>query len=202
MSVQSNSPAYPDVSPCCEECSCEADCYSFQNCCPDAITFDALDQPPIIPCVPWYNVYGINVTLDDPSEQYGYRVISSCPPGNIFHTSTELCGKASRSLDIIVSDSTGRVYRNEDCALCNGVTTFTRWGIRMLSCDGLFFQTFDSLEDRDNYVRNHCSIVAVPPEEKSNKYGLRNDAFSGKFHVSNGNFTQNCEGNVNEADIS
>ncbi|XP_052247100.1 uncharacterized protein LOC127855498 isoform X2 [Dreissena polymorpha] len=163
----------PDVSPCCEECSCEADCYSFQNCCPDAITFDALDQPPIIPCVPWYNVYGINVTLDDPSEQYGYRIISSCPPGNIFHKSTELCGKASRSLDIIVSDSTGRVYRNEDCALCNGVTTFTRWGIRILSCDGLFFQTFDSLEDRDNYARNHCSIVAVPPEEKVNRCVLR-----------------------------
>ena len=157
---------HPDLTPCCEECSCEADCYSFQNCCPDAVTFDVPDQPPIIPCVPWYNVYGINVTLDDPSEQYGYRVISSCPPGNIFHKSTELCGKASRFLDIVVSDSKGRVYRNENCALCHGVTAFIRWEIRLNTCDDLFFQTFDTQEDRDNYVRNHCLVVAVPPKEK------------------------------------
>ncbi|KAH3771956.1 hypothetical protein DPMN_173285 [Dreissena polymorpha] len=63
-------------------------------------------------------------SIVDPSEQYGYRIISSCPPGNIFHKSTELCGKASRFLDIIVSESKGRVYRNEDCALCHGVTAF------------------------------------------------------------------------------
>ncbi|KAH3716984.1 hypothetical protein DPMN_059720 [Dreissena polymorpha] len=86
-----------------------------------------------------------------------------------FYKCTELCGKASRSLNIIVSDSNGRVYRNEDCALCNGVTAFTMWDIRIITCDGLFFQTLDTYEDWDSYVRNHCSVVAVPPNGKVNR---------------------------------
>ncbi|KAH3694658.1 hypothetical protein DPMN_082098 [Dreissena polymorpha] len=84
-----------------------------------------------------------------------------------------MCEKASRSLDHVVSDSKGRVYRNEDCALCHGVTAFKKWEIRISMCDGLFSQTFDTLEDRDNYVLNHCLALAIPPDKKVNRCALR-----------------------------
>ncbi|KAL4231084.1 hypothetical protein ACF0H5_008667 [Mactra antiquata] len=144
--------------PCCQKCSCGEDCQLFGNCCPDK------DLKPEVqvkyPCVSvdlYYNQpRGIRVfTYTD----LFYHVIDDCP--SIF-LSNEY-PRCSDPLDledyVFVSDRhTGRVYKNKDCAKCNGVKQYKEWQMAT-NCphksEGL------TREEWFSYVLTWCTITPI-----------------------------------------
>lgn len=151
---------------CCQECSCDADCYEIGNCCPDApfATAGKLKYP----CV---NFSGLmNISLETPDDSLWFHVIDKCQDqfSLLAHFG---CYHAMDLEDLVpVSDPTnGRVYKNKHCATCNGVYNYVNWNLK-ISCSDIFLYSFQTTEQRNMYIfqnREKCRVNPVPPDEKA-----------------------------------
>ena len=146
--------------PCCNQCSCEDNCWETHNCCPDKIyNNDTTTQEVIGKCTSSL-VKGGTETLF----VHHFRVLDTCGYANYTKEIRSKCEGEISSMEefIWVSDAvTGKVYRNRYCALCNAVDVYAPWNIWTV-CHGLSYQTFMSFE---GVMSDSCPIVFYPPED-------------------------------------
>lgn len=152
---------------CCQKCSCDPKCYEIGNCCPDA-PFATAGQLKY-PCI---NLLVLNDSsfLSDTDTNVWYHAIDRCPDmfSNLAHYR---CYHPMNLQDlVVVSDpANGKVYKNKHCAICNGVYNYLNWKLKLF-CDDIFLQSFQTTEERDNYIfqnRKKCPVYPVPADEKN-----------------------------------
>ena len=158
--------------PSCLPCSCDNDCWEFQNCCPDKE--ETISQPTILPCK-LSKVKGLTGIYDPPSigdilnQRAGanFRVVYSCPASENNITLKQKCAGNNRDRlrDYVwVSDSTnGMPYRNIHCAKCHGVEQFWFWSIQT-SCQGILDA---AVNIEETILSMDCDITNVVQEEKA-----------------------------------
>lgn len=167
-----------EIGSCCQKCSCDPDCYTVGNCCPDMERFlakDAINIEPIYACVFPEELLNIPRNLSIPRKMYSnvpFRIIDSCPNKS---EPFPKCENPETLQDyVIVSDiSNNFVYKNMHCARCNDVKYFTDWTLLTL-CPGLMWEFFKTVKDMHDFILKHCLLKARPPEsfelEKSTCY--------------------------------
>ena len=121
--------------PCCTQCSCSPSCWMFGTCCPD-IEQNMPSKPELAVCQYNFQIFSSNLVslIDDKHLKVQYRMINSCPTGNIDEDIVSKCENFSKinpqSFDDIalVSDALehDEIYRNRYCAACHGVTNVIR----------------------------------------------------------------------------
>ena len=145
------------VSPCCDDCSCDDDCWKKGNCCPDK--HNATNRSPSIEC---------QETLVKGSSNYydfnAYWVVKKCPETTTNTTLARKCkGKSLRSIDdyIWVSDpASNAIYNNKWCAECHGINETVEWSVGT-ECIDMLKGDFD-FKDETNMDR--CNLIMIPPE--------------------------------------
>ena len=155
---------YTIVTPCCQECSCEPSCVQFKRCCPDAPYLP--NEELIIPCISTFTHYNVNKNHSQTghTSRY-YRIVDHCPVEEKNTTLKQLCLQPDTFSDIAIvsGSSSGNVYGNKYCALCNDETDFVMWKLYLFSCPLVSEIRFQSFADRDKYIMEHCPIDVKPP---------------------------------------
>ncbi|KAL4224919.1 hypothetical protein ACF0H5_015615 [Mactra antiquata] len=121
------SPSKTGLMPCCQRCSCEPDCELFGNCCPDKeLTPEIQVKYPCVSLDEYYNApRAVKIRV---ATNVFYHIIDDCP--SVVHSIQYPRCSVPRELEdyVFVSDvQTGRVYKNTDCAKCNGVKQYAEW---------------------------------------------------------------------------
>ncbi|KAL4235746.1 hypothetical protein ACF0H5_004138 [Mactra antiquata] len=144
--------------PCCQKCSCEADCQLFGNCCPDKELTSGVVRYPCVDLDQYYNKPRGIPTITTRTNVF-YHVIDDCPT-TVNSYEYPKCS-APRDLEdlIFVTDRlTGRVYKNKDCAKCHGVKEYVEWEIATncpYKSEGL------TREEWFSYVLKSCIITPI-----------------------------------------
>lgn len=148
-----------DIS-CCAPCSCTDGCSEFNSCCPDKEDYTFNKQ------LPSCKTRAIKMMVFEFDPKDGYQVVDSCP---ITETNIEVIEgcHASNMTDIIhmiwVSDiTTGKVFQNQFCAECNGVTSFIHWHLRT-DCLNALLDNFSVSLDIMVHSK-YCSIIREIPK--------------------------------------
>ena len=121
--------------PCCLPCSCEENCWRIGNCCPDRNVTDF--EFPELKCIDTM----VKRRANDNSLYAGYtvgiqryRVKDSCLGSENNETLIKLCTEDDKTTiekyTWVSEKSSGRIFQNRYCALCNNVTDFVEWQIR------------------------------------------------------------------------
>ena len=155
-----------DRVPCCAPCSCEDTCWELGNCCPDK-----------------HHIKTPDATCDDSMTKTSatalyrrrYFVVGDCPAATKNATLVERCklrNKSSIEDYMWVSDkTTGKIFGNKYCALCNGVPESSSWRMRT-TCTGIL--TVPISEAVEYILSNSsCGIINESPErliDETNKY--------------------------------
>ena len=142
--------------PCCLPCSCDDDCWAFENCCLDKDLID-VTRPRIVPCIDSY----VN-----PRNTYGghFRVIDTCTGSKDGSNLEPKCSRENRTSfeDFVwVSDETGKIYLNKHCAKCHGIKETIPWQIRT-TCFDILTTTFDNVLEA--LLSENCNIINTLPE--------------------------------------
>ncbi|KAL4224892.1 hypothetical protein ACF0H5_015588 [Mactra antiquata] len=152
--------------PCCQKCSCEPDCQLFGNCCPDKeLTPDVQVRYPCVAIDEYYNKRR-SINVFTPTNVF-YHVIDDCPT-IIRSIEYPKCSDPYDLEDyVFVSDRlTGRVYKNKDCAKCNGVEQYAEWDM-MTDCptesEGL------TREEWFSYVLKSCAMTPILSDTSVNQ---------------------------------
>ena len=114
-------------------CKCDVDCQVFGDCCcasvltPPSKT-EALQPGVKLDCVSTY----LNPDIQVLAENKGFLMISTCPDSWMEMedgATADFCISSNTStvLPPVTSTATGMVYKNEFCALCNGVSELVTW---------------------------------------------------------------------------
>ena len=114
-------------------CKCDVDCQVFGDCCcasvptPPSKT-EALQPGVKLDCISTY----LNPDIQVLTENKGYLMISTCPDSWMEMedgATADFCISSNTStvLPPVTSTATGMVYKNEFCALCNGVSELVTW---------------------------------------------------------------------------
>lgn len=93
-----------------------------------------------------------------------YRVIGACPKEQNFSL-VQSCIFPQKLEDFIpVSGrTTGRVYGNRHCAMCNGETEVDLWTLYVVECNEYQPKTFKTFQESDEYILENCMLNAIPP---------------------------------------
>ena len=147
-------------------CKCDVDCQVFGDCCcasvptPPAKT-DSLQPGVKLDCISTY----VNPEIQVLAENNGFLMISSCPDSwmEMEDGATEefcICSNTSTILPPVTSTATGMVYKNEFCALCNGVTKLVAWQTDLfcnpMVYDLLFFNNISDMLLIINLLQRNC----------------------------------------------
>ena len=157
---------FPDH-PCCEDCSCEDNCWETKTCCPDKEIMETRD--------PVQNCHASIVKKRNKSTLYNglfygieaYRIIDNCPESEQNVTVINKC--ALLDIDHIsdynwVSNfSTGTIYQNKFCAVCHGKTGLTEWRMEA-RCEEVLYSTFSNLKLL--LLSDKCDIINRVPSGK------------------------------------
>ena len=155
----------PAYTACCKPCSCTSDCVKADNCCPDApVNHEEADTCQCITANEnLNNKRGMStaVPMSGP-----YRIVDTCP-SDTNSTIAKRCTvkRALTDYMFVTSMHIYTVYANRHCALCNGKTDFLPWKLFSKYCPGLFSMTFQTFQERDDYIIDNCTLDAVPPAD-------------------------------------
>ena len=155
---------FPGHHPCCEDCSCEDNCWETKTCCPDKeiiYTLDAVENCHVTIVkkrnkTALYN--GINNGVR------AYRIIDKCPTTE---RNVSMINKCSLSDVTHISDynwvsnfSTGKIYQNKFCAACHGETGLTEWRMEA-RCEDVLYSNFSNLKSL--LLSDKCDIINREP---------------------------------------
>ncbi len=153
-------------------CKCDRLCHMFQDCCCQATgsqeesTTLSLDEGVKFECFSKFVSPDITVV----SENEAFLMTASCPRRGSDLASERRCVNSSSSLPPVTDLTTGLVYRNEHCALCNGVTEVIAWGYQ-LTCSShvlnlITSNTFsDTLMKDPDLLKTSCNLCSfLPPD--------------------------------------
>ena len=170
-----------DVCPRCESsatngtaiCRCDQVCNMFNDCCCESSSSSDGDTTNF-KCQSTYVYPSIPVL----AENEAFLMISSCPGSWVDpeNSTIESCIQLSPPLPPVTDTSTGLVYRNEYCALCHQVTTFSLWESKLLcnevvhdlNEDGNLLST---LRYDPAILQRHCAVCSFAPPPASRNEG-------------------------------
>ncbi|KAK7107230.1 hypothetical protein V1264_015181 [Littorina saxatilis] len=159
--------------------------FGVRVCTPNAstsVTGSRCTHPSTFPChcSPWCHTYGtcchdLDPDLTSPSPETGcvvshWYAFVQCPAEWGHDDVRDRCGtrRGNYTDDEPVSDVTSNVtYRNEWCAQCHGVTSFTRWELNV-TCE--HFQWLYTAVTQDSFMDlvmdnpQICNLRRIPPE--------------------------------------
>jgi len=148
---------------CCQDCSCAIDCLIIGNCCPDYVPPNVDNLPQKGECRSLDRI--INYRLDNVPLGFQFKIVDYCPD----HTSVDIntrCITPTAIEEIIpVSSRDGeKLFRNKYCAYCHGYMNIVMWGLYISEdCNNLIEQSFQSVEERNSYLLEHCHVKTFPP---------------------------------------
>ena len=151
-------------------CKCDQLCHMFQDCCCPATgsqeesTTLSLDEGVKFECFSKFVSPDISVV----SENEAFLMIASCPRRGSDLASERRCVNSSSSLPPVTDLTTGLVYRNEHCALCNGGTEVIAWGYQLMCTEYLVSLISDKLLQevlvRDpDILKSECNACSFLP---------------------------------------
>ncbi|XP_070188500.1 uncharacterized protein [Littorina saxatilis] len=140
---------FKDTNPYVFPCECTPGCEMYGTCCPDNAT--DLMSASFTGCA-----------------RSGWYVLTKCPAGWNDDSIRENCeeGRSMYPNEDLVSDPTTNVtYRNAFCALCHGVSSFTRWPLN-ISCNN-FQKVYSAVTQREFLqlaLASYCHVASSPPD--------------------------------------
>ena len=182
-----------NTSACCDDCSCDSDCWKKGNCCPDK--HDVTQQSPTTEC---------QQTLVNGPSNYDmldrFWVVTKCPEIVTNETLIQKCkGEGLTSLDdyLWVSDPlTNQIYNNKWCAECNSITEFVEWHVAA-DCVRILNGNYP-INDQGIFDKN-CNLIVVPPrglavtQELCRKPDISTCNRTGKWVEFNASIEKACE---------
>ena len=165
---------------CCAPCSCDVDCSSFSNCCPDTTLNEKSSSAFECKSTMTKSFNSTQIVLND-VDNGKYWILATCPSSEVNETLVQKCsGKSKEALAdyVWVSDKkTGRIYQNRYCAICHRVNEYTSWLIRT-RCPVV-------MKEQDipvaKLLTGECDIInEVPKSEEigSETFSCHNDSYS------------------------
>lgn len=149
-------------------CSCDVNCERFGDCCSDKPPSGATPTIDIDPL--WVQCRSIHLvtTSSDPTFPTAYWMISRCPVkwrgDNTTRNSPERlwiegnCTDGAESLPPASDLQTGRLYKNEFCSLCHGVSSSVLWEYRA-HCNASFVDVLqNSSSISQSFLQEHCTV--------------------------------------------
>lgn len=176
-----------------QRCRCDSHCSFFQDCCEGV-------EPEISGCANLAETYSgtnrslwscqslylgtVNLTRYSP-EQVGVYVVSTCPSTWLalsqelnlsmdeFGLVEDLCSTANSTLPPASDASSGRVYKNEYCALCHKVPEMSLWYQTVLCSNGILDTIRAESQLPLAVVKERCGpcVYVTPPSLYSNQTG-------------------------------
>ena len=158
-------------------CKCDVDCHTFKDCCSSSSSQKCPPShlPPLpdgaeLYCLSAY--INPNITITGNNE--AFFMISSCPDSWIDPDGAQIREHCSSShltfLAPLTDNRTGLVYKNEFCALCNGVSQVAVWQTS-LACNSsiynlLLLQNLTTvLQDDPQILQRECTECSfIPPQ--------------------------------------
>lgn len=134
------------------ECECGEGCENYGSCCHDRLP--DLTVPSFAGCLE-SGSYAISKC---PAEWSQASVVDMCEKGNGQYTNDEP----------VTHLTTNITFRNEFCAACHGVSSYTSWELKV-TCD--HFQSLYTADTQDAFMdlvmqnRDICAVERVPPAE-------------------------------------
>lgn len=151
---------------CCLPCSCEANCWKVGNCCPDRNTTDF--ELPDLKCIDTMVKHRAYDNLPYVSYTDGiqtYRVKDSCLATENNEKVIKLCEEEEKTnveeYTWVSEISSGRIFKNRYCALCNNVSDFEEWQIRTRFSPALL-TNYSHLSK--SILSDECDLIAEIPE--------------------------------------
>ncbi|KAL4227836.1 hypothetical protein ACF0H5_013273 [Mactra antiquata] len=116
---------------CCRKCTCKTSCLKTKTCCPDVLDQFPEVEPVTTECINGYmqNDYyrhALNVRQKNPLAIIGYMAISHCADGQSCRDPDVKTTLTFEDFPPVYNTEHSRLYRNADCAKCNGVTEYSR----------------------------------------------------------------------------
>ena len=150
--------------PCCEDCSCEDNCWETKTCCPDKEAI--YNRAPIENChvtivkkrnkTALYN--GINNGIR------AYRIIDKCPTSEQNVSIINKCNLSDMThisdYNWVSNNLTGKIYQNKFCAACHGETGLTEWRLEA-RCEDVLYSNFSYLKSL--LLSEKCDIINREP---------------------------------------
>ncbi|KAJ8314074.1 hypothetical protein KUTeg_008635 [Tegillarca granosa] len=150
----------------CPDCSCDSNCYSRDNCCPDKLSTT---------CENTVLVIG---TAEDNGRNYTHMV-SECPE----NTEADLISKCNEKITKknylqkypvtgYTSQNASITFKNRDCAICNNVHNFNTWNLD-ISCSNRQFSItqYSSAEEIWDAIESDtsCTMKYDPADDNGIK---------------------------------
>ena len=155
---------------CCANCSCEDDCWIYDNCCPDKETTPTSISGLVCKSALTKQRTSAIFGMDWEKEYNRYKIQASCPLGEKNTSLVQKCsGAINNSIDDIiwVSDKmSGTIYQNRYCALCHGVQDFTSWLLRTSCVDVLMTKATNIVKF---ILSDRCDIVNEAPKSEKTR---------------------------------
>ena len=150
-------PLNDDVSPCCDDCSCDDDCLKKSNCCPDKHT--ATTRSPTTECQ-----VSLVKGISDYQDFDSYWVVKKCTDRVKNKTLVAKCETISfRSIEdyMWVSDPvSNQIFNNIWCAECHGIKDTVEWRLGT-QCKDVLNGDFN-FSDETSLKR--CNSIMIPPK--------------------------------------
>ena len=161
-------------------CRCDQVCNMFNDCCCESSSSSDGDTTNF-KCQSTY----VDPNIPVIAENEAFLMISSCPGSWLDSENSTIesnCTQPSPPLPPVTDTSTGLVYRNEYCALCHQVTTFSLWESKLL-CNKVIYDLnedgnlLSTLRYDPAILQRHCAVCSFsPPPANRNEgtmYSLR-----------------------------
>ena len=156
-------------------CRCDAECELFGDCCPRCRVATASSvAAPLFECRSTY----LNNRIA-PGENEAFWMVSACPESwgdSLEETYVEgNCTDGASNLPPVSATSTGQVYKNEYCAVCNGVMDVIAWSYRLACSQRLseLLQTAGFVLTREILNRECGPCSFVQPQLSLNNSAAR-----------------------------
>ena len=171
-----------DICPRCESsatnstaiCRCDQVCHTFNDCCCESSS-SSDGTTTNFKCQSTY----IHPSIPVLAENEAFLMISSCPGSWLDSENSTIesnCTQPSPHLPPVTDTSTGLVYRNEYCALCHQVTTFSLWESKLLCNDVIYHlneygNLWSTLRYDPAILQRHCAVCSFAPPPASRNEG-------------------------------
>ena len=115
-------------------CRCDANCTIYSDCCEDGASSCVEDRPTLqnLECRRTENVFLDEYEPVSVGPREAYWMVSACPEDWLAFSEAAAeiyanCTTGEAFLPPVSDSATGLVYKNEYCAVCNGVSSAVRW---------------------------------------------------------------------------
>ena len=139
-------------------CKCDGKCSLYGDCCSDhPLCEPALERDPVFASMECNTLYHSLYGTDYYAETYW--MVARCPEqlGSLsedFHELTSKCKFGSTAP--VTDEETGIIYKNEFCAICRSITSFTRWSFTYI-CGEEFKDLLNMDSVPLNFLLEYCA---------------------------------------------